>query len=75
MSLTAKFSMRTAKVRDGGKTVEKSVEWVEISGFAPGDVVSRRARPADMQRFKGAWSAFLASQTPPAPPPKASKRG
>lgn len=65
MSLTAQFSMRLAKVREGGKTVEKNVEWVEVSGFPAGDVVSRRARPADRDRFKKAYEAFSAPQTPP----------
>lgn len=63
--MNAKFSMRPARVREGSKTVERAVEWLEVSGLHAGDVVSRRARPADRDRFKTAYQAFLAAQKPP----------
>lgn len=69
--MKATFSMRKARVRDGGKTVERDVEWIEVSGFPAGDVVSRRARPADRDRFKPAYQAFLAAQKPASPPVEA----
>lgn len=63
--MKATFSMRPAKVREEGKTVEKDVEWVEVSGGPlAGDVVSRRVRDADRQRFKAEYRAFLAAQKP-----------
>lgn len=62
MSLQAKFSTRKANVRQDGKTVEALVEWVEISGFLAGDAVSRRARPADIQRFKYEYAEFKRPQ-------------
>lgn len=67
MSLTAKFSHREASVREGGKKVRKTVEWVEVSGFPAGDVVSRRATDVDRQRFKAEYRVFSAPLITKAP--------